>query len=473
VPSRLIPLAALAAVLAAAGRAPAQPDLVPKDGRVTIPVALTPSDYPKPASRAYLLPEYRESIPGNRVQMFLRCFMEQDTFFGKVETEKREKWNALPLKDLPLSELTNYGGRLLERDLYDAARMTGVDWQLWYFVRRDGINTLLPDVQKMRALASALKARVRGEIAAGDFDGALHTLKTMFGLARTMENHPTLIGQLVGVAIATIAVNAAEEFIQQPGSPNLFWALTDLPVPFLSLRAGMDGERMFISADFDALKTAADPVVDAVLLKKIDAYDEMLRPGTEAPSPRYVAGALKAGLQARAKDAAEVQAARGRLIRAGLKPEHVNVWSPLHVVLLDDEVLCEQYRDELGKWVNLPFWQAKPGMGTAEAAIAAARGKTPFLELVPAFIKVKQAQARLDQRFAYLQVLEALRLYAHAHGGALPAALADTQLPLPLDPVTGRPFEYAVKDGVATLHGENPSAGQGVTNRYYGIRIRK
>jgi hypothetical protein len=466
-------LAALAAVLAAAGRAPAQPALVPKDGRVTIPVALTPSDYPKPASRAYLLPEYRESIPGNRVQMFLRCFMEQDTFYGKAETEKRLAWNALPLKDLPLAELKNYGGPLLERDLYDAARMTGVEWQLWPFLRRDGIGTLLPDVQKLRAHAAALKTRVRGAIAAGDFDGALRTLKTLFGLARTMESHPTLIGELVGVAIATIAADAVEEFIQQPGSPNLFWALTDLPSPFLSLRAGMEGERTVISADFEALKTAADPVVDAVLLKKIDAYDEMLRPGAESPSPRYVAGALKAGLQARARDAAEVQAARGRLIRAGLTPEHVNVWSPLHVVLLDDEVLCEQYRDELGKWVNLPFWQAKPGMDAAEADIAKARGKPPFLELVPAFTRMKRTQARLDQRFAYLQVLEALRLYAHTHGGALPATLADTQLPVPLDPVTGRPFEYTVKDGVATLHGDNPNAGQDVTNRYYEIRMRK
>ena len=66
-----------------------------------VSVSLTPQDYPRPVSRAYLLPEYSESIPGNRVQMFLRCFMEQDTFFGQAESQRREKWREMPLKDLP------------------------------------------------------------------------------------------------------------------------------------------------------------------------------------------------------------------------------------------------------------------------------------------------------------------------------------------------------------------------------------
>src|SRR5258707_890347 len=71
---------------------------------VTLTLRLTPNDYPKPASRAYLLPEFSESIQGNRVQMFLRCFMEQDSFFGRAESERRQKWNEMPLKDLPLKE---------------------------------------------------------------------------------------------------------------------------------------------------------------------------------------------------------------------------------------------------------------------------------------------------------------------------------------------------------------------------------
>src|SRR5207302_1936482 len=107
--------------------------------------------------------------------------------------------------------------------------------QVGTFLRRDGIGTLLPDVQKMRSVAAALKTRVRGQVKAGDHLGAIETLRTMFALARTMEAHPTLIGTLVGLAIASIACDAAEELVQQPGCPNLFWSFTDLPAPFLSL----------------------------------------------------------------------------------------------------------------------------------------------------------------------------------------------------------------------------------------------
>ena len=469
--SRTLWLAALVALFILVGRSAAQTDPEPKDGKVVYPITLTPKPYLKPISRVYLLPELREAIPGNRVQMFLRCFMEQDNFFGRAESEKREKWSQMPLKDLPAAELKNYGGRLIESDMYDAARMTHADWQVWYFVRRDGYYALLPDVQKMRTLASALKTRIRGEIAAGNVDGAIHDLKTFFGLAKTLEDHPTLIGQLVGLAIATIAVNAVEELIQQPNCPNLFWALTDLPSPLFSLRAGLEGERMFVRADFEEFDSSTIPLPDSVVLKKIEKYDKLL--DMEGGKRAKTDVEWKASLQARAADGSEVKAARTRLIEAGLKPENVNVWSPLHVVLLDEVMLYERMRDDVTKTLNLPFWRAKPAMVEAEAELKKVMEKSRFLELLSAFFKVKQAQSRLDQRIAYLQIMEALRLHALLNGGSLPASLSDMKLPLPVDPFTGKPFQYSVKDGVATLHGENPLPGSDRMNRFYEVRIKE
>ncbi len=452
----------------------AQPDPVPKNGRVTISIRLTPSDYLKPVSRAYLLPEYSESIPGNRVQMFLRCFMEQTAFFGQTESEQREKWNAAPLQDLP-ARLREYGDPLIKRDMYDAARMTQADWQLWYFMRRDGYKTLLPDAQKMRQLASAMKTRVRGQIAAGDYDGAIHTLKTIFGLARSFESHPTLIGHLIGIACATIGLEAIEELIQQPGSPNLYWALMDLPSPFLSLRMGMEGERLMISHEFEGLKTAPGAVVDSVISKQIDDLEMLLtiegKPEANPKAEKSVA--YKALIQARAANADEVRIAREQVIHMGLNAEHVKTWSPLHVVLIDDIMHYEQFRDELGKLMNLPYWQAKPGMEEALGQINQNLKKWPTLALVPAVEKVKRAQTRTDQRLAYLQIMEGIRLHALKNGGSLPATLAEIKLPLPLDPTTGKPFQYSVDKGVATLHGENLYPGTDILNRYYEIRINK
>jgi hypothetical protein len=472
--SRIVCLTVLVIIPFLSLPALAQPEPEPKNGGVTIPLELTPSNYLKPVSRAYLLPEASEAIQGNSVQMFLRCFMEQANFYGKEESEKREKWNVMPLKDLPLDKVKDYGGRLISRDMYDAARMTNADWQILYFVRRDGYYTLLPDVQKMRSHASAMKTRVRGQIASGDFDGARRTLKTMFGLARTLENHPTLIGQLVGIAISAIAVDATEEMIAQPGSPNLFWSLSDLPVPFMSLRKGIEGERLFLSADFEEFKSSDIPLPDAMIVKKIESYRELFKMNEQNFLHPLGLGftSFKDRLEFQAKDADNVKAARGRLIDSGLKAERVNVWSPLHVVLLDDLLVYEEFRDETGKFFNLPYWQAKPGMDEIDAEVKKQFNTSQFLTLVPALFKIKGAQARLDQRLAYLKTIEAIRLHAFQHSGALPGRLEEINLPLPVDPVTGNSFVYKVKNGVATLHGENPNSGNERTNRYYELRIK-
>ena len=41
-----------------------------------------------------------------------------------------------------------------------------------------------------------------------------------------------------------------EELIQAPGSPNLYWALTDLPRPLLDLRKALQGEKLITDAEF-------------------------------------------------------------------------------------------------------------------------------------------------------------------------------------------------------------------------------
>jgi hypothetical protein len=466
-------------VAALNAHAHAQPTPVPKDGRVTITLRLAPNDYLRPASRAHLLPEYAESIPGNRVQMFLRCFMEQTYFFGQAESEQRDKWNALPLNELPL-KAKNYGGKLTSEYMYDAARMTQVDWQLWYFIRRDGYNTILPDAQKMRQLATALKTRVRGDIAFGNDAEAFRTLKTMLGLARTFDAHPTLVGHLIGTAIAAITVDAIEELMQKPGSPNLYWALSDLPHPFLSLRMGMEGEQLMLGDDIAMLKASPVAVAESLVLKQIEYLGPILEIESKEKSKSSPAAVgelgtipYKAILQKKAANADEVRTAREGLVGLGLPAAHVQAWSPMHVIFIDDIMHYELYRDELAKYMNLPYWQAKPGIDETLAEISRLKQHLPALVMVSAVATVKVAQARLDQRFAYLQIIEAIRLHAFKNDGTLPARLTDIKLPLPVDPITGKPFEYSVEKGVATLHGQNPLPGTDATNRYYEIILNK
>jgi hypothetical protein len=59
---------------------------------------------------------------------------------------------------------------------------------------------------------------------------------------------------------------------------------------------------------------------------------------------------------------------------------------------------------------------------------------------------------RIDQRIALLRCIEAIRMHAAEHGGQPPETLAAVKIvPLPLDPMTGQPFSYAVKGKEITL----------------------
>jgi hypothetical protein len=70
---------------------------------------------------------------------------------------------------------------------------------------------------------------------------------------------------------------------------------------------------------------------------------------------------------------------------------------------------------------------------------------------VPALSKVLSARARIEWQGAAWRCIEAVRLYAATHG-KLPASLGDIkEVPVPPDPVTGRPFEYTCDGTKATL----------------------
>jgi hypothetical protein len=95
--------------------------------------------------------------------------------------------------------------------------------------------------------------------------------------------------------------------------------------------------------------------------------------------------------------------------------------------------------------------------------------------LLPAPSKVFTARVRVGRRFAALQAAEAVRAYASGLGGALPAILAHVkEVPVPLDPATGKPFRYGVKDGVDTLSAPDLPEDSPSSNKvHFELTMRK
>ena len=182
---------------------------------------------------------------------------------------------------------------------------------------------------------------------------------------------------------------------------------------------------------------------------------------------------LRARLQARVKDPERVARRPPPPGRGG---SCGRTWSrqfpPLQVILLDEKRDYEIQRDERIKLLALPLWQIDSLAGGEERA---PDGDGLFADLLPHIVKLRRAQGQLEQQIALLRHVEALRLYAAEHDGKLPAKLSDISVPLPVDPVTGKPFVYTVEGATAHLRGGSPRGEEQDPgcNVHYEVTLRK
>lgn len=411
-------------------------------------LTLSPEPLPRPALKYQLLPELTEMKPGNPIHGYLRCFSEQNNFFfNKKVNEQREKWSSMPLEKLPVDQLKGYGGTALTQADY-AARLTTPDWQALPHLRKDGARMLLPDVQQMRMLARALTVRFRGEVAGKRFEEALGTAKTMFAMAKHFEHHPTLISSLVGFAIAVITEEPLREMIQQPGCPNLFWALSILPKPLVNLHEGTQGERLLWRAELDYL-IEKEAMTDKQVKQAVAKTIEMARYLEYGDRPKLD---VSQWLQKRTSDKEYLAKARTRLISFGIEEKLVRNFPAVQVVLVDEKYKALDFHDEMMKLFALPYAQIEPLMNGI---------KKPEDTLIARYVvitpKIRLAQIRAEQRLAILQNIEAIRWYASENEGKLPKQLSEIKLPLLTDPVTGKPFRYTVSGKTATLLNTPPA----------------
>ncbi len=104
-----------------------------------IKMSLQPMAAPVPALKYQLLPTLEETNPGNPIQGYLKCFMEEGYWFNNPKMEdERERYMEIPLKDLPAKEiLPQYSGTLLANIDY-AARLDTPDWQCLLRMKAEG-----------------------------------------------------------------------------------------------------------------------------------------------------------------------------------------------------------------------------------------------------------------------------------------------------------------------------------------------
>ncbi len=344
-----------------------------KPTETVIRLSVSPVGPQQPALKYHLLPELQELQPGNLVLALYKCTMEQNhLYYDKEAVTERDKYLSCPLAELKGKHLTNYGGGSTRQADY-AARLETVGWELLPKIRADGVNTLLPDIQGVRMVANALKVRFRAQVAEGDFASAVESAKTIFAIAESLNEHPTLIGDLVGLAIANIGIGPLEEMIGQPGCPNLYWPLTNLPSPFMDMRKGLGGERIWIYAEFPGLfddSTPKSPEQMARHTAKMNKFIKELM-GFEGardkkPDPFDGEKDFDSWLKKRTSNEDAIRQMRAGLKKAGLPADNVDRMPPVQVVLLNEFQRFRAAQDESFKWFTLPYWQAEAGLSKME-----------------------------------------------------------------------------------------------------------
>ena len=426
----------------------------------------------RPALAHGLLVKPVDQIPGNAAPIYLNAMAEARRVDvppvdnaalaakGLPPSDEHDMmyyYLGWPLDRLPVAELEAFM-RPYESSLtlLDAAvRREHCHWEVP--IRDMGLATLLPYLNDARHLTNVASLRVRLDAARGDYAAAVRGMRAIYQMGRHVGDDGLLIQALVGTGLASVAAERAKEVIRQPGAPNLYWPLANLPRPFVSLRETLEWEALGLMATLSPLQKVAE----GKRFTAADWEDLVNRQGqvgrlTGTRDFGFVS--LDSAFGPAAAGALLYPEAKRYLLARGMSPEQVDA---LPVPEALGRYVYGEYQaafDEVVKWAGLPYWEAQPGMARAQREIFTPSASIPvraIASMIPASATRAALQfARHDSRVAALQTVEALRAFAATHDGKLPEtldALAEAGTPAPLNPFTGQSPGYRVEGGRALV----------------------
>ncbi|HVS38441.1 MAG TPA: hypothetical protein VMS17_22980 [Gemmataceae bacterium] len=455
-------------------------------------IAVGPAAAPKPSMTYRLIPDRRDLTPGNASTLYYRAmasFVENSGLLKEIRQEYWQDWLDTPVNNLPMQEVGDkvQMARNLLHEIDLAAHCKDCDWQIED--RPEGIGLLLPEVQVFRAVAVVLAVKARYEIAQGKWDEACRTLQTGYAAARHFGEGPTLIHVLIGGAVARIMNDQVDALIQQPGAPNLYWALTDLARPFLDPELAVEQESRMLDRmmpwvkklDGPPLSEAGAQAVMDEMRKSIDRF--------ESESSLVQPGELETVGQAFFLVQGVGEAKRGLAARGKYTAEQVEAMPQFQVVSLYAYLEYRDSLDDMLKWVHAPNGLRHPGFQKASERYGQALARVDRLffrgqlsgvfgvgNSVGASVqRVYGVVGRTDRRIAALECVEALRMYAAVNGKWPDKLDAVTDVPPPDDPVTGKPFEYRVQENKAVIATPTVTAGKsdGPDGATYEVYLRQ
>jgi len=459
---------------------------------------VSPQAVPSPALRYVLLPPLKDLKTGNAVQDYYRCF-SPDTIYHLRQPKFGESmyaWLQLPYdqaarKGLPPSqrqqreknkddeeevapatreELAFFRQWSFFDEIDLAARRTYAEWDYLDRMKEQGMGLLLPDLQGIREIGNIVLIRARLAIMDGDNEKALYHFQTGMAMGRHLNQANSLICSLTGLAIVKTMLKTIEELIQLPNAPNLYWALTDLPQPIFDLRQAYAGDRMtidFLLGDPRQLEQRifTNEEMQKLVEKKLKP---LLRISGHADSSDFSLLILK-----------EYPRAKAWLLERGRSSADIEKMTASQAVLLFAQARFQVLADDFAKQFHLPLPERLVHAKAFQQKIndlARQQDASFFLGAYyfPHYPNVWIAMSQADRDIALLRCVELLRNYAAGHSRQLPTSWDDVKdLPIPIDPVTGKRFGYKLEGDHALITAEAiPGSHIPVTERRYEVYLK-
>ena len=410
----------------------------------TIELKLHAKSVPESVTSVRLLPAENELRKGNAAVVYLRMPWEQSHFM-----------NSYPAKISDWMELEYNAPEVMEEEhrfehfvkmMRRAAYMEDANWE-YPLGEVPAVSILLPDVQGMRMFMGRLTALWVGiQIEKGDLESAREGILIQFAGARHLCRTPFAVTGLVGIAISEFGFDRFQILIQQEKADNFYYALGMLPETLGDTAALFEFEGGLLEDSLPSLTNPYPGIGDPVWEKIAQEFSEMM--------PLFGGGQ--------------------KVTPAGVVAFELRIFLHAKTELLEWEQFDEEELEKMGRNELIGRWILAQAKQFTSKRLAATLLPLPqgIQELIEIEKQVKALQDKLKapanpftaigggtfvalHRFTrnakLFQVIEAIRDYASRHDNQLPNSLDDIELFVPLDPLTGKQFEYELKEGIATL----------------------
>lgn len=453
----------------------------------TYRIKISPAAAPSPVLKYRFTVLPRDTVAGNAATHYLRSFGER-SLSRPVEAAYDKygdafyQWQSnadVPIEELldtPADEVSKTFDQYINHHIARATQCRHCDWGLAEEDLRGAeiLDFLLPSVQETRSLSRVLALQTRVAIAEKQFDRAISLMRMNYQLAKNVNNQKFLVSGLVAIAEVGITNGTLIDMIATPDSPNMYWALTELPRPFINLREAFrmdvtmmngllpeifeaEAKEMSIGAWRDFSIKIRDSGFYASMSTRggsgQDFIEETKNIQSEATPDQLLFKAAPTILGILAYKESKQQ-----LLKDGMNEDRVEAMPVVQVIA---SVMARDYNKRahsFERWIYQPFKIACVAMRSEERALVENRpevlmrpGEILAGLLLPAGLSVFEAQMRVQRDIDAMRVIEAIRMHA-AETAGLPETLSMISVvPVPLNPATEQPFEYELKGDTAIL----------------------